>query len=535
MSITEASTADVPAIGPDGVSVDAAPLPLWPDSAAHLPFSLQRYRGRPVATPLEDRARLFPTYTGTASGAGTDEALGVVDGEVVCHPLYAQVVQRLEELGAEELRARATRRDRFLLADGVTFGGAEDMPRRPFPIDLVPRLLPAGEWRTLTRGVEQRIAALNAFLDDIHGDQRIVRAGIVPETLVLRSPGWLEAARAATGAAARATVVGTDLLRHRDGRWLVVEDDLRTPSGIGYAMQARRALATVLPELTPDSGRRAVSHASALLRAALEAAAPARAGAEPVVAVLSSGPRQSAWFEHRMLASAMKAPLVLARDLIAVGDRIAIMRPDGPRRIDVLYRRHNEVGLATARSATGDLLLPQLLHAVRSGCLRLVNPLGNGMADDRSVLPHVSAMIRYYLGEEPLLESVPTRVLSDAASAREVLADLTRFVVKPVDGKGAAGVVLGPDASGAELDRLRDELQRNPERYVAQELVDSTTHPTLVGSRLEPRQIDLRVFGVATPEPQVLPTPLTRVALPKGSMLVDSIGGGGAKDTWIVD
>jgi carboxylate-amine ligase len=540
MSITEASAGDIIEVSAGDIA--ASPASMWPDSAGHLPFSLQRYRGGTVAAPLDDEARLFPTYTAAARGAGSDEAVGVVGGEMVCNPLYAQVVQRLEDLGGEELRARATRRDRFLLSDGVTFGGAEDMPRRPFPIDLVPRLLPAAEWAALTRGVEQRTAALDAFLADVHGEQRIVRAGVVPAALIQTvssrqgpgRPGAEPSSDLASGGR-RAVVVGTDLLRDRSGRWLVVEDDVRSPSGIGYAMQARRALATVLPELTPDSARRAVSHASSLLRKALEAAAPVPSGAEPAVAVLSSGPRQSAWFEHRMLASAMKAPLVLARDLIAVGDRIAIMRPDGPRRIDVLYRRHSEATLATARSATGDLLLPQLMHAVRSGCLRLVNPIGNGVADDRAVLPYVPAMIRYYLGEQPLLDNVPTHVLSDPACARNVLADLTRFVVKPVDGRGPAGVVLGPDASGAELDRLRTELQQHPERYVAQELVDSTTHPTLVGSRLEPRQIDLRVFTVAAPEPQVLPTPLTRVALPKGSMLVDSIGGGGAKDTWIVD
>jgi carboxylate-amine ligase len=510
----------------------APALPSWPDVAGDLAFSLQRYRI--AATPFTDEARLFPTYTGAGTLPGTDEALGVVDGEVVCNPSYASVLRTLEDLGPAELRARAVRRDRLLLGDGVTFGGAEDMPRRPFPIDLVPRLLPATEWEMLSRGVEQRAVALNAFLDDVYGDQRIVRAGLVPEAVVRDAVAWPEGGRLPSDGTPRATVVGTDLLRDHGGTWLVVEDDLRTPSGIGYALQARRAVATVLPELTPESARRSVSQAPALLRKALEAAAPGPAGAQPVVAVLSSGPKQSAWFEHRMLAASMKAPLVLARDLIMVGDRIAIMRPDGPRRIDVLYRRHSEAGLAMARSATGDLLLPQLLHAERSGCLRIVNPVGNGVADNRAVLPYVPTMIRYYLGEQPLLDNVPTRLLSDPANARQVLGDLTRFVVKPVDGRGAAGVVLGPDATPAELDRLRAELRQRPERYVAQELVDSTTHPTLVGSRLEPRQIDLRVFTVATPEPRALPTPLTRVALPKGSMLVDSIGGGGAKDTWIV-
>lgn len=533
---TEASADAETSAGPEA---PASGVGMWLDTAGHLPFSLNRYR---AAAPLADEARLFPTYTEAARSLGRNEALGdvggAVGGDVVCHPLYAQVVKRLEELGGEELRARATRRDRFLLGDGVTFGGAEDMPRRPFPIDLVPRLLPAAEWTTLSRGVEQRAAALNAFLDDIYGDQRIVRAGIVPEALLRRASAWWASGRPQAGwpsiAGTRATVVSTDLLRDSTGRWLVVEDDLRSPSGIGYALEARRTLATVLPELTPDSARRPLSQAPTLLRKALEAAAPDSAGAAPVVAVLSSGPKQSAWFEHRMLASAMKAPLVLARDLIAVGDRIAILRPDGPRRVDVLYRRHNEASLATARSATRDPLLPQLLHAERSGCLRIVNPVGNGLADERGMLPHVPAVIRYYLGEQPLLDTVPTYALSDPAAVRRVLADLTQFVVKPVDGRGPAGVVLGPDASSAELDRLRTELRQHPERYVAQELVDATTHPTLVGSRLEPRQIDLRMFTVATPVPQVLPTPLTRVALPKDSMLVDSIGAGGAKDTWIV-
>jgi carboxylate-amine ligase len=463
-----------------------------------------------------------------------DEALGIVDGEVVCNPLYDRVLATLEDLGPAELRARAIRRDRLLLADGVTFGGTAGHPREPFPIDLVPRLLPADQWGWLRRGLEQRSAALSAFLDDIYGEQRIVEAGVVPQVVVEQAPGLRDAGRIPAEGRPRATVMATDLLHDGRGRWLALEDNLRVPSGLGYALEARRTIATVLPELTPYSQRQWVSTAPLLLRRALEAAAPRQSGAEPAVAVLSSGPSDTAWFEHRMLASAMKAPLVLPRDLIAVGDRIAILRPDGPRRVDVLYRRHNEDDLALARSAAGEPLLPQLLHAVASGCLSLANAVGNGVADDKAVYAYVPAMIRYYLGEEPVLDNVSTRVLADPVSYREVVGQLENFVVKPVDGVAGEGIVIGPKASSSQLEDLRRQIVACPERFVAQELVEFTTHPTLMSHRLEPRRVDLRVFTVCTPEPAVLSAPLTRVALSRGSMVVNSARGGGAKDTWIV-
>jgi uncharacterized circularly permuted ATP-grasp superfamily protein len=236
-----------------------------------------------------------------------------------------------------------------------------------------------------------------------------------------------------------------------------------------------------------------------------------------------------------MLAAAMKAQLVMPRDLVSLGDRIAVLRPDGPRRLDVLYRRHGEDQLANSRSATGEQLLPQLLDAVGRGRLALVNAVGNGVADDKAVYAYVPAMIRYYLGEEPLLANVETRVLAERDAAREVLDHLEDFVVKPVNVLPGQGVVVGEYASESELDQLRAQILARPDGFVAQPLVDLTTHPTLVGSCLEPRRVDLRAFTVSVPEPTVLPTPLSRVALLKGSLIVNSAKGSGAKDTWIVD
>ena len=506
----------------------------WPDSAGELPFALQRYR-RPNAAVTEDD--VLAPYLRSSAAEAADEAVRYVGSGVGVEPrpLYGEVLRRLRELGGPELRARATRRDRLLLADGVTFGGADDRPRRPFPIDLVPRLLPAVEWESLSRGLLQRTAALSAFLADVYGEQRIIRAGVVPEVVLAQSPGWRDAGRVGGGATPPAPIMAMDLLRDRDGGWVVLEDNLRIPSGLGYAMQARRIMATVLPELTLGSARRAVSGAPAQLRRALEASAPHKAGAEPAVAVLSPGPGDSAWFEHRMLAAAMKAPLVLPRDLISVGDRIAILRPDGPRRLDVLYRRHGEDQLANSRSASGEQLLPQLLEAVGRGRLAIVNAVGNGVADDKAVYAYVPAMIRYYLGEEPLLPNVETRVLAERDAAREVLDHLEDFVVKPVNVLPGQGVVVGEYASADELDRLRAQILARPDGFVAQHLVDLSSHPTLVGSCLEPRRVDLRAFTVSVPEPAVLPTPLSRVALEKGSLIVNSAKGSGAKDTWIVD
>jgi carboxylate-amine ligase len=513
---------------------DVGVAPVWPDTAGDLPFALHRPVPG-VLPPRPDEARLLRSYLDNPRTPETDEAVGVVHGEVVTNPLYDRVLATLENLGPAELRARAIRRDRLLTADGVTFGGlAAGHPRRPFPIDLMPRILPADQWGFLRRAVQQRIAALGAFLDDVYGEQRILAAGVVPRVVVETSPGWHDAGRMTGRGAPRAVMAGTDLLHDRHGRWLVLEDDLRMPSGLGYALEARRTMATVLPELTPGSQRQWVSTAPHQLRRALEAAAPTPAGGEPAIAVLSTGPSDSAWFEHRMLASAMKVPIVLPRDLISVGDRIAILRPDGPRRIDVLYRRCDEDALTSARSATGDPLLPQLLHAVGAGTLRLANAVGNGIADDKAVYAFVPAMIRYYLGEEPLLDNVETRVLADPDSHREVIGHLEDYVIKPVDAPSGQGIVLGPQASAAELDELRRRIEARPEGFVAQELVDFTTHPTLMSHRLEPRRVDLRVFTVCTPEPEVLSAPLTRVAMRPGSLVVNSSRGGGAKDTWIV-
>ncbi len=513
---------------------DVALAPVWPDTAGDLPFALQRPVGG-VVPPRPEEARLLRAYLDNPRAPEADEAIGVVHGEVVTNPLYDRVLTTLEALGPAELRARAIRRDRLLTADGVTFGGiAAGHPRRPFPIDLMPRILPADQWGYLRRALEQRAATLSAFLDDVYGEQRIVAAGVVPRVVLEAAAGWRDAGRIVRPGAPRATVIGTDLLHDCHGRWLVLEDNLRMPSGLGYALEARRTMATVLPELTPYSQRQWVSDSPQLLRRALEAAAPTPAGGEPAIAVLSSGPSDSAWFEHRMLASAMKAPLVLPRDLISVGDRIAILRPDGPRRIDVLYRRSDEDDLATARSATGEPLLPQLLHAVGAGTLWLANAVGNGVADDKAVYAYVPAMIRYYLGEEPLLDNVETRVLADPDSYREVMSRLADFVVKPVHGPSGQGIVIGPHASATELEELRRRIEARPTGFVAQDLVDTTTHPTLMSHRLEPRRVDLRVFTVSTPEPRVLSAPLTRVAMQPGSMVVNSSRGGGAKDTWIV-
>src|SRR3954454_23976923 len=493
----------------------------WPDTAGDLPFALQRPRPGSVLPPRPDDARLLRPYAESPHAPEVDEALGIVDGEVVCNPLYDRVLATMEDLGPAELRARAIRRDRLLLADGVTFGGTAGHPREPFPIDLVPRLLPADQRGWLRHGLEQRTAALSAFLDDIYDEQRIVEAGVVPRVVVEQAPGRRDAGRIPAAGRPRATVMGMDLLHDGHGRWLVLEDNLRVPSGLGYALEARRTIATVLPELTPYSQRQWVSDSPQLLRRALEAAAPTPAGGEPAIAVLSSGPADSAWFEHRMLASAMKAPLVLPRDLIAVGDRIAILRPDGPRRIDVLYRRSDEDDLAGARSATGEPLLAQLLHAVGAGTLWLANAGGNGIADDKAVYAYVPAMIRYSLGEEPLLDNVETRVLADPDSYREVIGHLQDYVIKPVHAPSGQGIVIGPHASAAELEDLRRRIEADPTGFVAQELVDTTTHPTLMSHRLEPRRVDLRVFTVCTPEPEGVSAPPTRGAVEPRSMSAD--------------
>lgn len=478
----------------------------------------------PPPVAARDTSPLVRRY----AAPGFDEALQP-DGRP--RGAHAAVLPTLCSLSAAELRERMALLEREAAAAGVLFKPAGERDPKPIPIDIVPRMLSGEEWSRLQGGTAQRARALDAFLNDIYGEAAVVRDGVLPAWLVQHSPGYRGAGTAPPRGARRVHVSGFDIVRDRDGRWLVLEDNVRVPSGAGYAVQNRRLLRRVLPELGAAELLDA-EQAPRLLATMLAQSAPPRAsGDPPTIAVLSSGPTDSAYFEHRLLAEAMGVPLLTPGDLIVSEERLWWV--GAPRRtpIDVIYLRMDEQ-LAHRRGADGNVLGPELVRAVRAGALTLANALGNGVADDKAIYSYVPQLIAYYLGERPLLEQVRTYHCGDPEQLGHVLAHLDELVVKPVDGYGGFGVVVGPRATPEELARARALIGEQPDRWIAQDTVELSTHPTFNGTRFEPRHVDLRVFVYYGAQPVVVPAALTRVA-PRGSMIVNSSRGGGVKDTWI--
>jgi carboxylate-amine ligase len=453
------------------------------------------------------------------------------DGEVAGS--YAGILNVLSALGSAGLRRREDARDDEQRARGITFSVAGEAATRLFPFDLVPRIVPAADWQQLGTGLVQRVRALDAFVNDVYGERAVVRDGLMPQWVIAGSPELRPSGALVAHGGVRAQVAGVDLVRDGAGNWCVLEDNLRVPSGIAYAMQNRRLTEAVLPELPEPDGLLSVEGTPALLkRALLEAARPA-AGDNPAVVVLSQGPDDSAWFEHRMLAEAMAVPLVRSTELFVDGIRV-YRRKDGKRYpVDVIYLRMGEDSLVHSPGADGMPLGPSLVSALHADTVVLANALGNGIGDDKAVYAYVPKLIEYYLGEKPLLADVPTYLCGIGEQRAEVLSRLQELVCKPVDGYGGDRIVIGPHAAPEELAAVRRQILTAPHRWVAQEVVQLSTHPVFDGHQLAPRHVDLRAFVFTGAESVVAPAALTRVA-PAGSMIVNSSRGGGSKDTWLL-
>jgi carboxylate-amine ligase len=461
---------------------------------------------------------------------GFDEA---ISADARPRSTHAPVLELLSALGPAALRERVALLEREQLATGVVFKSVGQEQARAFPIDICPRVLSAEEWSRLEGGAAQRARALDAFLRDIYSDAAIVRDGLVPEWLVQHSPGYRSAGMAPPPSVRRAQVSGFDVIRDKDGRWLVLEDNVRVPSGIGYAVANRRLMRRVFPELLENKHLLDPEQVPELLKRALIESAPPEASSDrPNVVLLSSGPTDSAYFEHRFLADGMGIPLVEPSELVVSEGKTWHLGEAGRSRVDVIYLRMDDQ-LAHRRGRDGKILGPALVSAVRAQTLTLANALGNGVADDKAIYTYVPKFIKYYLGELPLLEQVPTYQCSDPEQQALVLSRLEELVVKPVDGYGGLGVVVGPRATDEELAQARQFISEQPERWIAQETVMLSTHPTFTGHRLRPRHVDLRVFVYYGAQPVVVPAALTRVA-PQGSLVVNSSRGGGGKDTWLM-
>jgi carboxylate-amine ligase len=465
----------------------------------------------------------------TPYAATGDEAFP--DGEVT--PAYAGIVNVLAALGPAGLRRREDAKDDEQRARGITFSVAGEAATRLFPFDLVPRIVPAADWEQLQAGLVQRVKALDLFVNDVYGDRQVVADGVLPEWVIDGSPELRPSGALVSRPGIRAQVAGVDLVRDGDGHWCVLEDNLRVPSGIAYAMQNRRLTETVLPELPRPAGLLSVERTPELLREALRDAAYPAAGDDPAVVVLSQGPDDSAWFEHRMLAEEMGVPLVRSTELL-VDDNVVYRHVGGKKyRVDVIYLRMGEDSLVHSPGADGMPLGPSLVHALHAETIVLANALGNGIGDDKAVYAYVGKFIEYYLGEKPLLADVTTYLCGVPEQRAEVLSRLHELVCKPVDGYGGDRIVIGPHATEDDLAAVRRQIRAAPHRWVAQELVDLSTQPVFDGHQLAPRHVDLRAFVFSGRRSVVAPAALTRVA-PAGSMIVNSSRGGGSKDTWLL-
>jgi uncharacterized circularly permuted ATP-grasp superfamily protein len=455
-------------------------------------------------------------------------------------PHYRELIDRLSRLSSDDLARRERIRDGIFRTQGITFTvyGDDDGVERTFPMDLLPRIIPADEWATIESGVAQRVTALNRFLEDLYvGEQAAVHDGVVPRWLIETADGF---AREAFGIpvphAARCLVSGVDLVRDREGTYRVLEDNLRNPSGISYVLENRAAMTRVLPLAFAEQRVRPVDHYGPMLLKALREVAPRAAGEHPVAVVLTPGVFNSAYFEHAFLARQMGAELVEGRDLV-VDEHVVYMRTtQGLKRVDVIYRRIDDDFLDPVVFRPDSALgVPGLLSAARAGNVTIANALGNGVADDKAVYAFVPDLIRFYLGEEPILPNVETYLLWEADQRKLVIDRMDELVVKPVAESGGYGMLIGPHATDEEVEQMRVRVEADPRGYIAQEVVQLSRHPTLIGDRMEGRHVDLRPFAISGESVEVVPGGLTRVALRKGSLVVNSSQGGGSKDTWVLD
>ncbi len=459
------------------------------------------------------------------------------DGDARDH--YAALVDQLDDFTSDELNRREKLRDEAFRAAGITFTvyGESEGVERTFPMDLIPRLIPADEWDVIEAGLIQRVTVLNRFLDDLYvGERAAIKDGIVPWWLVASSDGF---AREASGIqvphAARCLVAGVDLVRDAQGAYRVLEDNLRNPSGISYVLENRQAMTRVLPKVFANHRVRPVDHYGLSLLHALQAVAPPAAGEDPTVVVLTPGVYNSAYFEHAFLARQMGVELVEGRDLVVDDNVVAMRTTQGMQRVDVIYRRIDDQFLDPVVFRPDSTLgVPGLMAAARAQTVTIANAVGNGVADDKAVYAFVPDLIRYYTGDDPIIDNVETYLLWDADQRAAVLDRLDELVIKPVAEAGGYGVVIGPKATDAELAECRAQIEADPRNYIAQEVIALSRHPTLVDDHLEGRHVDLRPFVLCSDTVEVIPGGLTRVALRKGSLIVNSSQGGGSKDTWVL-
>ena len=464
----------------------------------------------------------------------TYDEMHVEEGRVRAH--YAPLVSWLQSTPTQEMEEKRREADLLFHRVGITFAvyGDDQGTERLIPFDAIPRIIPEAEWQLLERGLIQRATALNRFLHDIYHAQDILHAGIVPPEHVLTHEAYQVAMIGVdVPNDVYCHIAGIDIVRDGEGQYLVLEDNVRTPSGVSYMLENRRMMMRLFPELFEQYHVQPVEHYPQLLLETLRASAP-RDVHEPVVVVFTPGQFNSAYFEHAFLAQQMGVELVEAADLSVDGGIVYMHTTSGPQRVDVIYRRIDDPYLdPLAFRADSVIGVAGLLAAYRLGNVSLANAIGTGVADDKSTYCFVPEMIRFYLGEEPILKNVPTWQLRKREDLRYALDHLPELVVKEVQGSGGHGMLIGPTASKAELETFRARIRAHPAGYIAQPTLALSTCPTFVESGVAPRHVDLRPFVLCGRDVKVVPGGLTRVALKEGSLVVNSSQGGGTKDTWV--
>jgi uncharacterized circularly permuted ATP-grasp superfamily protein len=463
-----------------------------------------------------------------------DEMFGR-NGAVLAH--YEKLRHSFEGLAAEDLNAKRRSVELAFLRQGITFNvyGDSRGAERIFPFDLVPRIIPAKEWEYLERGLVQRITALNLFLHDIYHEQKIVQDGVVPAHYVLSGKHFRrEFVNFAVPKDIYIHVCGTDLIRDEKGNYLVLEDNGRSPSGVSYVLENRRAMKRTFRGLYENAGVRPVEHYPEELLRMLQHISPPGV-ADPTVVLLTPGANNSAYFEHTYLARQMGIEIVEGRDLVVRDEHVFMRTTKGFQPVHVIYRRIDDDFLDPTVFRRDSMLgVPGLIHAYRAGNVSLANSIGTGIADDKVMYYFVPRMIKYYLDQEPLIPNVPTYLASEPADLNYILEHLGELVVKAANESGGYGMLMGPRASSAEREEFRARIQAEPRNYIAQPMIPLSCHPTFVDGALEGRHIDLRPFILYGEKTVVVPGGLTRVALRKGSLVVNSSQGGGSKDTWVL-
>ncbi|MFO1033857.1 MAG: circularly permuted type 2 ATP-grasp protein [Hyphomicrobiales bacterium] len=452
---------------------------------------------------------------------------------------YVRVADWIATLKKPDV-ARATQEaEARFRRQGITFAvyGSKDASERLIPFDIVPRVFAASEWRRLSAGIEQRVRALNAFIHDLYHRQEILRAGLIPPHVILQNAAFVPDMVGVTPARGiYAHITGIDIVRIGENDFCVLEDNCRTPSGVSYMLETREAMMHLFPDLFARHRVATVENYPLLLRKTLESVAPAACSGTPTIAVLTPGIHNSAFFEHAFLADEMGVELCEGQDLYVDGGFLYMRTTRDPQKVDVLYRRIDDAYLdpLTFRpdSAIG---VPGLFDVYRAGRVTIVNAPGTGIADDKSIYSYMPEVISFYTGEKPLLKNVETWRCSEAPALKHVLAHLPDLVVKEVHGSGGYGMLVGPTSTKKEIEAFRTRLLANPGNYIAQPTLALSTVPTFAGAGVAPRHVDLRPFVLSGDQIRITPGGLTRVAMKKGSLVVNSSQGGGVKDTWVLE